>query len=187
MDDNPEVIRSQMDQTRSDLSEKLESLENRVTEGMQSTGVAVSDTMTSVRGAVQSVSESLDFRLQVERHPWLVVGGAFALGFLAASLTSQRTRQTTSSANSHSGHWENSPPVAANRPGGSGMFNAVMGVLRDWGSQGLPIVLDYILHPQAEADPTQGMAVPIAPTTTALPLSSKPTPSSLPPRTHRFF
>ncbi len=187
MDDDPEVIRSQMDQTRSDLTEKLESLETRVAEGMQTTGAVVSDTMTSVRGAVQSVSESLDFRLQVQRHPWLAVGGSLAVGFLAGRLTAPQSGRPSLPAHAPAGQPGTNPSRTDRNQAGSGLLNAVMGVVRDLGAQSLPLVLEYILHPQRESDPPQPMIVPIASAPTTLPLSSKPTPVSHEPRTRRFF
>ncbi len=90
MDDDLATIRSQMNQTRTDLSEKLETLESRVSDGMQSTGAVVTETMTSVRDAVQSVSQTLDLRRQVQQHPWLAVGASFALGCLVRGYRRQR-------------------------------------------------------------------------------------------------
>jgi len=97
MDDEsaPEVIRQQMEETRSQLSEKLEILETQITDTVQSTSNAVSDTVDAVRDTVDSVTESvqdtmhsvgeaLNLRLQAERHPWLVFGGAIAAGFVAS-------------------------------------------------------------------------------------------------------
>jgi len=108
MDDNPEVIRQQMEETRSHLAEKLEALENQVTDTVQSTTTAVSDTVEAVKETVEnvtetvkdtvekaketvaetvtSVGEALDLRIQTEHHPWLVLGGSVALGFTVAQL-----------------------------------------------------------------------------------------------------
>ena len=94
MDDTSEVIRQQMDEIRSQLSDKLESLEHQVSDTVQSTGTAVNATVSAVqdtvetvteavRDAVHSVSNAFDIRRQVDRHPWLVLGGSVALGYLA--------------------------------------------------------------------------------------------------------
>jgi len=104
MDDTPEVIRQQMDETMSHLSEKLETLENQVSETVQSTGTAVNATVEAVQetvetvtgavqGAVQSVSNAFDLRRQLARHPYLVLGGAALLGYLAAKHLSARSDQ----------------------------------------------------------------------------------------------
>ena len=44
MSDTVEMIREQMDETRSNLSEKLESLEHQVSQTVQATGTARTDT-----------------------------------------------------------------------------------------------------------------------------------------------
>ena len=94
MNDTPEVIRQQMEETKSQLSEKLVSLETQVTDTVQSTGTAVNATVEAVQvtvetvtgavqGAVQSVSNAFDVRRQIEKHPLLAIGGAVVLGYLA--------------------------------------------------------------------------------------------------------
>jgi len=94
MDDSPEVIRQQMEETKIHLTEKLETLEQQVQETVQTTGSAVSatvgavqETVESVTGAVQeavhTVGDAFDLRKQFEQHPWWVLGGAVAIGCLA--------------------------------------------------------------------------------------------------------
>jgi hypothetical protein len=104
MDETPEVIRLQMEETKAQLSDKLESLEQQVSETVQSTGTAVNstveavhETVDAVTGAVQdavrTVSHAFDIRRQFDRHPWLVLGGSVALGYLAAEvLTGSETK-----------------------------------------------------------------------------------------------
>ena len=90
----PEVIRHQMEDTKMQLSEKLLSLESRVSESVHSTVAvvhatveSVQETLHTVTGAVQnaaqSVNNAFDFRREIDRHPLLVVGGAVVLGYLA--------------------------------------------------------------------------------------------------------
>jgi len=96
-----ERIRQQMTETRSALTEKLETLECQVKETVQEARAAVQDTVVSVREAVEdtvdsikgsvhdtvdSVKETLDVERQVRRHPWGMVAGATALGFLGGYL-----------------------------------------------------------------------------------------------------
>jgi ElaB/YqjD/DUF883 family membrane-anchored ribosome-binding protein len=184
VDDQPQVIRSQMDQTRSDLTEKLESLEHRVSEGMQTTGAAVSDTMTSVRDAAQSVREALDFRLQVHRHPWIAIGGSVALGYLAARLLEgPAQRPATSVAPRELPPSLSRPATEGDRSHSSsrdhgGQLRGValgllMSVMHHLAARGLPLVLDYLLSQRRAPAPPQPM---IAPTPATLPLSSKTTP-----------
>jgi uncharacterized protein YoxC len=105
MDDSAEVIREQMQETRSQLSEKLETLENKVTDTVQSTSNSVSETVAavketvdsvtdSVQGAMHSVGDALDLGLQTDRHPWIVMGGSVALGFLAVRLLQSATKKS---------------------------------------------------------------------------------------------
>lgn len=97
MAEHPEVIRKQMAETRANLTEKLEALENQVSDTVQSTTQAVAstveavkDTVENVTGTVQetvhSVAETLNIRRQFERHPWVMFGGAVTAGWLAAYL-----------------------------------------------------------------------------------------------------
>jgi ElaB/YqjD/DUF883 family membrane-anchored ribosome-binding protein len=115
--DDPDVIRKQMEETRSSLAEKLETLEQTVaetvtaaTDTVASVRDAVQETVDSVKGTVQdtvqtvtgsvrdtvdSVKDSLDLSAQVQRHPWLCLGGAMAVGYLGGRwlLRSERDRR----------------------------------------------------------------------------------------------
>lgn len=108
MDDEPEVIRQQMDETRTALADKLGRLEQQVTDTVQgavesvtSAKNAATETVENVRTAVQetvdsvrqsvkstvdSVTDTLDIELQVQRHPWTMVAGAAAVGFAGGYL-----------------------------------------------------------------------------------------------------
>ncbi len=103
MDDTTEVMRQQIVDTRSQLTEKLVSLEQQVSDTVQSTGSAVNATVgavqetvesvtNAVKGAVQSISDAIDIRQQMKQHPWLILGGSVALGYLAVDLLEQSTR-----------------------------------------------------------------------------------------------
>jgi len=101
MENETELIRQQMLETRTSLSEKLEALQEQVlstvegttrtvTETVQTVQEAVQDTVSTVSGSVQdtvdSVKDTLDLKLQVTRRPWLMVGGAVAVGFVGGRL-----------------------------------------------------------------------------------------------------
>jgi ElaB/YqjD/DUF883 family membrane-anchored ribosome-binding protein len=90
----PEVIRQHIEQTRSALTEKLETLEQGVKETVQEARSAVVGTVESVKesvqGAVQAVKHTFDLRCQVEQHPWGMLGGSVAVGFIAGSLLPHR-------------------------------------------------------------------------------------------------
>lgn len=107
------LIRHQMDETRSALTDKLERLEQKVTDtvqgAVQSVGDtvenvkhAVDDTVQSVRTSVQSVKSSVQDTVHavgeafsiphhVERHPWTMVAGATALGFVGGYMLMSRS------------------------------------------------------------------------------------------------
>ncbi len=94
MSDEPEVIRQEMDETRSSLTDKIGQLEQHVVDtvheasaGVKQTVEAVKETVQSVRDSVgetvDSVKESFSIPGQVERHPWAMMAGTAGLGFLA--------------------------------------------------------------------------------------------------------
>jgi len=99
MDHESEVIKQQMEQTRSSLAEKLETLEEHVASKVLTTADAVTETVEAVKGAVEetvhSVSESVenvketvketfDLHRQMEQHPWLLLGAGSRSATLGA-------------------------------------------------------------------------------------------------------
>jgi ElaB/YqjD/DUF883 family membrane-anchored ribosome-binding protein len=101
MDQEPNVIRQQIDQTRSSLTEKLETLENQVLgtvanarstveETIQTARSSVEETIQAVRSTVtetvHQVKKTFDLPYQVERHPWAMFGGSLVAGYLTGSL-----------------------------------------------------------------------------------------------------
>jgi ElaB/YqjD/DUF883 family membrane-anchored ribosome-binding protein len=101
MDDDPEVIRQQMEETRSSLTDKIEQLEQAVTAKVQNTSAAVTDTVDSVREAVQetvesmkgsvtdtveSVKETFNVPRYFREHPWASFAAAVGAGFLGERL-----------------------------------------------------------------------------------------------------
>jgi ElaB/YqjD/DUF883 family membrane-anchored ribosome-binding protein len=97
MDNESEAIREQMNETRSSLVEKLGALEeqvigtvenatNAVTSTVENVKETVEETVESVKDTmettVENVKETLNIRRHVENHPWLMLGGSVAVGFL---------------------------------------------------------------------------------------------------------
>jgi len=93
----PEEIKQQIEATRSDLTVKLEALEFKVRETVADARGAVNDTVESVRqtvdstvcavketvhDAVDTVKNSLDVSRQVDRHPWAMLAGSIAAGYV---------------------------------------------------------------------------------------------------------
>jgi ElaB/YqjD/DUF883 family membrane-anchored ribosome-binding protein len=110
----PEMIRRQMEAQRTSLGEKLETLENKIVRTVEGAREAALDTVHTVKdsvhssvetvketveSSVESVKEALDLKRQVERHPWTMIGGAIAVGFAAGWLLNrfeERLRPTAS-------------------------------------------------------------------------------------------
>jgi len=103
MDNETEVIRRQMEGTRTALSEKLEKLENQLTDKVQQVGATVAETVESVSDTVENVKETVeetveavshtfDLEWHAKQHPWALVGGAVFLGFLGARMLSRPER-----------------------------------------------------------------------------------------------
>jgi hypothetical protein len=101
MDNEPEVIREQMAETRASLTEKLETLEQQVVGTVQGATSAVTETVENVKEAVHEtvdtvketfhdtvdgVRESLDLCKQVDRHPYLMMAAACSVGYISGRL-----------------------------------------------------------------------------------------------------
>jgi len=108
MANDPEVIRKEMTETRSALSEKLEALSQQVVGTVQDARDAVKETVGTVKDAVtdtvstvkdqvtgtvstvkesvgstvDTVKETFNVEHQVVKHPWMMLGGAVALGYV---------------------------------------------------------------------------------------------------------
>ncbi len=95
MIDTPELLQERMEETKSQLSDKLESLDQHLhvsstvettRSAVAATAEAVQATAETVTGALQSVTDALDVRRQMEQNPWIVLGGAAVMGYLAHEL-----------------------------------------------------------------------------------------------------
>src|SRR5262245_3154132 len=92
----PEVIREDIEETRSALAEKLETLESQVrstVEGVRETvegaKEAVEETIENVSSTVQ---QTFDVNYQMQRRPWALMFGSVATGFLVGYLVSRPRR-----------------------------------------------------------------------------------------------
>jgi ElaB/YqjD/DUF883 family membrane-anchored ribosome-binding protein len=105
--EDEQVIRKQMGDTRTALTEKLETLENKVVETVKGASEAVGDTVETVKDSVQetvttvtgsvqeavgavkesvqngvdTVKDWLDVGAQVDRHPWCAMAAAVCAGY----------------------------------------------------------------------------------------------------------
>lgn len=120
MENQPEVIRQQMEETRASLTDKLEVLEQQVLNTVQDAGQTVesvkdtvgavkdvvADTATvvketvqetvagvkeTVRDTVATVKETFSIPRQVDRHPWAMFLGATFVGYLGERLLERAT------------------------------------------------------------------------------------------------
>ena len=143
MNATAEMIRGEMDETKSKLSDKLDSLEHQVSETVQSTGTAVNATVgavqetvetvtEAVQDAVHSVSNALDVRRQIDRHPWLALGGSAVLGYLAAEFLARSARKSgqapeeapSSNASAENAEHENVKPAVQSAATGAALAAA---------------------------------------------------------------
>src|ERR1700730_10040165 len=94
MKEEPEAIRQHIDETRSSLTEKLETLESQVRGTVQGARATVEETIEAVKGTVQdtvrSVKRTFDVNYQVEQPPWTMVGCPLLAGCILGSLTGVR-------------------------------------------------------------------------------------------------
>lgn len=101
MENETELIRQQMLETRTALSEKLGALQEqvlatvegttqKVTETVQTVQEAVQDTVStvseSVQGTVDTVKKTFDVSEHMQSNPWLMLGGAVAVGYVGGRL-----------------------------------------------------------------------------------------------------
>jgi ElaB/YqjD/DUF883 family membrane-anchored ribosome-binding protein len=110
VDNELEVIRHQMEETRSSLADKLGELEGQIRGAVEGATNLVTDTAETVQetihnvtetvqDTVHTVAEAFDLSKQVERHPWPMMGAAVATGF-AGSLVLSRLGGVTEVASS---------------------------------------------------------------------------------------
>ena len=105
-DINEDVIQRQMQETRASLAEKLETLEQKVVGTVENATTAVHETVDAiketvhdtvasvqegVKGSVESVKDLFDVPAQVQRRPWLMMGGSVAVGYCLGTLLSQQS------------------------------------------------------------------------------------------------
>jgi len=115
--ENEDVIRRQMEETRTSLAEKVETLEQTLVGTVQETAASVTDTVANVKETVQesvdnvketvqegvdTVKHWLDLPAQVDEHPWTMLAGSMAIGFALGNLLggkqSAATEQSSSAA-----------------------------------------------------------------------------------------
>jgi len=108
MENDTEVIRQQMEDTRNALSEKVEAVEELVASAVKETAQAVTktvetvtstveNTVNTVADSVESVKEAFNVSACVEKYPWSAMAGSVALGYTLGCLLSPPNGQQTTS------------------------------------------------------------------------------------------
>lgn len=92
----PTVTAEDVELTRASLMAKVETLENRITEPVEAANQAVHHAIDEAKETFESVKENLDLPRQVDRHPFGMLLGSVAVGFLAG--------KTVDGIGGHNGH-----------------------------------------------------------------------------------
>jgi ElaB/YqjD/DUF883 family membrane-anchored ribosome-binding protein len=139
--ESPEVIEQEMEATRASLTDKVAALEQQVLGTIQNASDTVSnivdtvktvvpDTLHSVKDtlteSVEEVSAKVKSAFDLERHtrehPWAMVGGAAAVGFVTGLMVFRDrsepsfTRLAAASPPPHGAPASTAPPLGATRP-----------------------------------------------------------------------
>jgi ElaB/YqjD/DUF883 family membrane-anchored ribosome-binding protein len=145
-----EVIRGQMEETRSSLAGKLEALERTVIKPVETATHAVANTVEAAQEAVTTVKETFDFRHHIQHHPWLAMGGAVLVGFIGGRLLTSANPPLATGAppppSGPNGRYEAQPASSSREEEGNGLFGALkglaigaaMGLLRDMVAKSAP-------------------------------------------------
>jgi len=107
--ENEDLIRQQMEETRTSLTEKLETLEDKlvstvsetksaITDTVQETKAAITDTVCTVKESVhegvETVKDWMDIQGHVRERPWLMLGGSILAGFALGNLLGERRERS---------------------------------------------------------------------------------------------
>jgi len=99
MDDRQsEELKCQIAETRSNLAEKLETLEQRVVEPAADTVIkvkeAVENTAEVAQNTMNKVTETFDLATHVRNYPWRMMGAGVATGFLLGHCINNNPRSS---------------------------------------------------------------------------------------------
>jgi len=97
MADQAELIRQQMDETRTAMTEKIEALEKQVSETVKDTATTVAETVNvasetvdktvnTIADTVQTVTDTFNISAHISNYPWVAVRGSVVVGFLLGSM-----------------------------------------------------------------------------------------------------
>jgi len=123
MENDTEVIRQQMADTRNALSEKVEAVEELVSSAVKETTQAVTktvenvtntveNTVNTVSESVESVKEAFNVSACVEKYPWGAMAGSVALGYTLGLLLTPPKNGSTGTSTGTWGAYAPSPPAS---------------------------------------------------------------------------
>jgi len=172
--------------TTQSVQETVTGAVDAVKETVASVTDKVEETMSAVtdkfQETVQTVSDSFNLRVQVERHPWIVFGGAVAVGcWVGSSFGSDReipaTTPTASGPPPAPPPWNKAAPQSVASPHSEteegGVWNGaishlkdlgvsyLMGMVRDLAKRELPEVLGHRVADEVDALTTKMGTEPI--------------------------
>jgi ElaB/YqjD/DUF883 family membrane-anchored ribosome-binding protein len=117
---SPEDIRDQMAETRASLTEKLDTLQNRVEHSVESAQSRVEHTVSVVKETVdetlESVKRTFDLPYQVDRRPWTMMGLSVVAGFTLGCLAPRKCTSFTRSEEDAAAWADRSPMHLAAQP-----------------------------------------------------------------------
>jgi ElaB/YqjD/DUF883 family membrane-anchored ribosome-binding protein len=164
MDQEPDMIRQRIDQTRSSLTEKLETLEAEVKGTVSGAKASVEDTIETVKASVQetvaTVKRTFDVKYQVERHPWPMMAGSFVTGLLTGRLFGGRAAGTSYREPAGLGSSYGSPMAGEELTSPQGDGSGAGGAYSGSASAAQPSLLDRLVQQfQPEIAEVKGIAV----------------------------
>lgn len=86
MGEKSEVIQQEIDDTRSHLADRLEALGGKISGTVEAVEETVEDVAETAEDVVDTVKETFNLAKHTRKHPWLVVGGAVAVGYVGGRL-----------------------------------------------------------------------------------------------------
>src|SRR5579884_38927 len=122
-------------QTRNAISDKLELIERRIEEPVQGANLSAEELVDRARDAADELlgktKQSFDPTYQVHQHPWLMIGGAIAVGYVLGLLEARAVGPRRSG----SGVYPYYPP-GAESPGAMPAASSQSGMTNIWDSVG---------------------------------------------------
>jgi ElaB/YqjD/DUF883 family membrane-anchored ribosome-binding protein len=109
-------MREGIHNTRADMADKLEALENRMIGTVQSAQETVQDSIQSAKDAVASVKRTFDIKHQVEEHPWTMMGGCVLAGLALGYCIPSRSPRFSAPPEIVAESYDGDPPPAPQAP-----------------------------------------------------------------------